>query len=150
MTSIPEFMTTKHRECDELFIAAENAIANNDWSLAKQEFAQFSQELELHLHAEENILFPEFEQATGITQGPTQVMRGEHQQMRALVGDLLQALNVEDKDAYIGASETLMVLMQQHNMKEEMMLYPMTQQRVPAPDTLLASVVEHCQTKTNS
>ena len=150
MTSIPEFMTTKHRECDELFIAAENAIANNDWSLAKQEFAQFSQELELHLHAEENILFPEFEQATGITQGPTQVMRGEHQQMRALIGDLLQALNVEDKDAYIGASETLMVLMQQHNMKEEMMLYPMTQQRVPAPDTLLASVVEHCQAKTNS
>ena len=150
MTSIPEFMTTKHRECDELFIAAENAIANNDWSLAKQEFAQFSQELELHLHAEENILFPEFEQATGMTQGPTQVMRGEHQQMRALVSELLQALNVEDKDAYIGASETLMVLMQQHNMKEEMMLYPMTQQRVPAPDTLLASVVEHCQTKTNS
>lgn len=150
MTSIPEFMTTKHRECDELFIAAENAIANNNWALAKQEFAQFSQELALHLHAEENILFPEFEQATGMTQGPTQVMRGEHQQMRALVSELLQALNVEDKDAYIGASETLMVLMQQHNMKEEMMLYPMTQQRVPAPDTLLASVVEHCQTKTNS
>ena len=150
MTSIPEFMTTKHRECDELFIAAENAIANNDWTLAKQEFTEFSEELELHLQAEENILFPEFEQATGITQGPTQVMRGEHQQMRALVSDLQQALDKDDKDMYISASETLMVLMQQHNMKEEMMLYPMTQQRVPSPDALLASVVEHCQTATNS
>ena len=150
MTSIPEFMTAKHRECDEFFIAAENAITQNNWALAKDSFKQFSEELDLHFQAEENILFPEFEQATGITQGPTQVMRGEHQQMRALVADLLQALSAEDKDAYIGASETLMVLMQQHNMKEEMMLYPMTQQRVPAPGALLTRVVEHCQTLENS
>lgn len=150
MTSIPEFMTTKHRECDEFFIAAENAVADNNWSLAAQTFSQFSQELTLHLEAEENILFPEFEQATGITQGPTQVMRGEHQQMRALVAELAQSLTNEDKDSYIGASETLMVLMQQHNMKEEMMLYPMTQQRVPEPDVLLNHVVEHCKTAENS
>ena len=149
MTSIPEFMTAKHRECDELFIIAENAVADNNWLLARQQFTQFSQELASHFNAEENILFPEFEQATGISQGPTQVMRGEHQQMRALVADLLQALDDEDKETYIGASETLMVLMQQHNMKEEMMLYPMTQQRVSAPEVLLASVVEHCQMPEN-
>ena len=89
MTSIPEFMTAKHRECDEFFIQAENAIADNNWLLAKQAFSQFSAELTIHFQAEEDILFPEFEQATGITQGPTQVMRGEHQQMRALVADLL-------------------------------------------------------------
>ncbi|SEL24857.1 Hemerythrin HHE cation binding domain-containing protein [Colwellia chukchiensis] len=144
MTSIPEFMTAKHRECDEVFIAAENAITDNNWPLAAQTFNQFAKELELHLQAEEEILFPEFEQATGITQGPTQVMRGEHQQMRALVADLTQALNEKNQQAYIGASETLMVLMQQHNMKEEMMLYPMTQQRVPAPEALLTRVTEHC------
>jgi iron-sulfur cluster repair protein YtfE (RIC family) len=150
MTSIPEFMTRKHRECDECFIAAENAVTDNNWVLAKQDFGTFSAELELHLQAEENIIFPEFENATGITEGPTQVMRGEHQQMRALVADLLQAIVDENKTAYFGLSETLMVLMQQHNMKEEMMLYPMTQQRVPAPDLLLSRVVEHCQICENS
>ena len=144
MTSIPEFMTHKHRECDACFIAAENAITENNWSLAKQNFQRFSTELTLHLQAEENIIFPEFEQATGITQGPTQVMRGEHQQMRALVADLLQAITDENKTAYFGLSETLMVLMQQHNMKEEMMLYPMAQQRIPDADLLLSRVVEHC------
>ena len=149
MTSIPEFMTAKHRECDEFFIQAENAIADNNWLLAKQAFSQFSAELTIHSQAEEDILFPEFEQATGITQGPTQVMRGEHQQMRTLVADLLVALSAEDKDAYISVSETLMVLMQQHNMKEEMMLYPMSQQRVPAPDALLTQVIEHCQITEN-
>lgn len=76
-------------------------------------------------------------------------MRGEHQQMRTLVADLLVALSAEDKDAYISVSETLMVLMQQHNMKEEMMLYPMSQQRVPAPDALLTQVIEHCQITEN-
>ena len=33
MTSIPEFMTAKHRECDEFFIAAENAITQNIYML---------------------------------------------------------------------------------------------------------------------
>jgi len=33
-----------------------------------------------------------------------------------------------DKDAYLGLSETLNMLMQQHNMKEENMLYPMSDQ----------------------
>lgn len=145
MTSIPEFMTAKHRECDEFFIAAENAVASNDFITAKQEFSLFSEALELHLQAEESILFPEFEQATGITQGPTQVMRGEHQQMRALVGDLTNAIVNNNKDTYIGLSETLMVLMQQHNMKEEMMLYPMTQQRVLEPEILLKNVEQHCK-----
>ena len=55
-----------------------------------------------------------------MTEGPTQVMRMEHQQMRALVQDLDNALTAKDKDNYLGLSETLMVMMQQHNMKEEM------------------------------
>jgi len=57
-------------------------------------------------------------------------MRMEHQQMRALVQDLDNALAAKEKDEYLGLSETLMVMMQQHNMKEEMMLYPMMAQNV--------------------
>ncbi|RHW75216.1 hemerythrin domain-containing protein [Colwellia sp. RSH04] len=139
MTSIPQYMTSKHRECDDYFTEAESAVAKENWSEATGKWQQFSDELALHLTQEEETLFPQFEQATGMTAGPTQVMRMEHQQMRALVQDLDNALNNKAKDEYLGLSETLMVMMQQHNMKEEMMLYPMMEQHLVNGEQLISS-----------
>ncbi len=145
MNTIPEYMTAKHRECDEFFVDAESAVAKQNWSLAQKKWSAFADELALHLEAEETILFPQFEQATGITSGPTQVMRMEHEQMRALVIDLNNALQTQNKDDYLGLSETLMVLMQQHNMKEEMMLYPMSQQHIADSLVVVNDLKVHCQ-----
>jgi len=145
MSSIPDYMTVKHRECDDVFAEAESAVAKSDWSLADVKWQLFTTELDLHLEAEETILFPQFEQATGITAGPTQVMRSEHEQMRALVQDINKTLSAQDKDAFLGLSETLMVLMQQHNMKEEMMLYPMSQQHIPVEFGVLSQLKAHCE-----
>ena len=39
-----------------------------------------------------------------------------------------QAIAKRDMDAYLGLSETLLMLMRQHNMKEEQILYPMSDQ----------------------
>jgi len=137
MSSIPEYMTAKHRECDEFFSEAESAVAEQNWTLALNKWQQFASELTEHLAQEEDVLFPQFEQATGMTSGPTQVMRMEHQQMRALVQDLDNALAAKAKDEYLGLSETLMVMMQQHNMKEEMMLYPMMAQHLTDGEQLV-------------
>jgi len=145
MSTIPDYMTKKHRHCDEIFTQAESAVAKKNWLSASEQWSIFTNELELHLQAEENILFPQFEQATGMTAGPTQVMRGEHQQMRALVNDLNEALNIENKDKFLGLSETLMVLMQQHNMKEEMMLYPMCHQQIPQSEVLQEQLAVFCE-----
>lgn len=143
MNSIPSYMTERHRHCDEAFIGAEAAAAKNDWSTAKQQWDIFATDLEHHLQQEETLLFPAFEEATGMTCGPTQVMRGEHVQMRQLVKEMTQALGDEDKAQYLGLSETLMILMQQHNMKEEQVLYPMSQQAVTDADSLLKAMQSH-------
>lgn len=145
MSVIVDYMTEKHRECDEIFSVAESAVSENNWQLAEQKWPAFAQELELHFQAEENILFPQFEQATGMTSGPTQVMRMEHEQMRALVNDINQALEANNKNSFLGASETLMVLMQQHNMKEEMMLYPMSVQHITDAEKVDQDLKEYCQ-----
>ncbi len=137
MTSLPEFMTSKHRECDDYFTEAESAVAQGDWPLASTKWQCFALEFTSHLSQEEEVLFPKFEQATGMTSGPTQVMRMEHQQMRALVQELDNALGAKEKDEYLGLSETLMVMMQQHNMKEEMMLYPMMAQNLADSEQLV-------------
>ena len=78
-----------------------------------------------HFEAEEGVLFPAFEAATGMGHGPTEMMRHEHEQMRTLLAQLESACDAHDGDGYSGIAETLLMLMQQHNMKEENILYPM-------------------------
>lgn len=114
-----------HKHCDEIFARAEEACADGDWASGEEAFALLLDQLETHFKSEEELLFPAFENATGMTSGPTEVMRGEHRQMRDLLAQMKQALAARDADTFGGAAETLLILMQQHNMKEENILYPM-------------------------
>ena len=128
MTSIRSLMTDDHRHCDDLFAAAEQAMSGNDLEIAATAFARFQTAMLAHFAAEENTLFPTFEAKTGISMGPTQVMRLEHAQMRSLLEAAGVALLAGDADEYLGQAETLVIMMQQHNMKEENVLYPMCDQ----------------------
>jgi DUF438 domain-containing protein len=82
------------------------------------------------LRREEQTLFPAFEARTGMTMGPTQVMRMEHGQMRELIDAAVDALQAGNTDDFFGQTETLLIMMQQHNMKEENVLYPMCDQHL--------------------
>jgi hemerythrin-like domain-containing protein len=55
-------------------------------------------------------------------------MTMEHQQMRALLAELEDARGNRDGDACLGLVETLHFLIQQHNAKEEGILYPLADQ----------------------
>ena len=140
MSSILDFMTDKHRRCDDAFAAAEEAVSVGEWQQASEQWQQFSKELERHLQMEELVLFPEFEQATGNSNGPTGMMRAEHQQMRALAHQIDTALSGQQDEDFLGLSETLMVLMQQHNMKEEQALYPMADQAISTSGAVIESM----------
>ncbi len=128
MSTIVDFMGSDHRACDELFASAENAVSQKDWDAARELFGRFNAAMQHHLAMEEEVLFPAFEARTGNAMGPTQVMRMEHVQMRALLQDMAQAVTDTNQNGFLGLSETLNMLMQQHNLKEENMLYPMSDQ----------------------
>jgi iron-sulfur cluster repair protein YtfE (RIC family) len=121
-----------HRHCDDLFVAAEDSARRDDWAAAEPAFARFRDHMEAHFAAEEDLLFPAFEAATGMSAGPTGMMRYEHGQMRALLTQLAAACEAHDGETYGGVAETLLMLMQQHNMKEENILYPMCDQALGA------------------
>lgn len=130
MTIINSFMTDDHRRCDDFLAAAEVALGKGDLPAARSAFAQFRAAMLEHFEFEEKSLFRRFEARTGMTQGPTTVMRGEHMQMRGLLEDAEAALAEPDGGDYLGLIETLIILMQQHNMKEENILYPMCDQHL--------------------
>ena len=125
MTTIRTFMTDDHRRCDEFFAEAEQAVGKKNIEAARASFGHFRTAVLAHFDSEEKTLFPTFEAKTGMTMGPTQVMRMEHQQMRDLMSQAQAAIDAGDTDEYMGQAETLLIMMQQHNMKEENMLYPM-------------------------
>ena len=74
---------------------------------------------------EEEVLFPAFEEETGMTGGPTAMMRAEHRELRSLVRRVQDALTHREVEAWLGSSEMLRILAQQHDLKEEGVLYPM-------------------------
>ena len=129
--SISQFMTQEHRECDTGFAKAEQLVATEKWKEAEEAFLDFSNETLLHFKREEEELFPAFEAQTGSAEGPTQVMRYEHDQVRGLIGKLAEAIESKEKDAYLSLCESMMILLQQHNMKEEQMLYAMCDRVLP-------------------
>ncbi|MBK5915373.1 hemerythrin [Rhodocyclus purpureus] len=141
--SIRDFMAGDHRHCDDLFAAVEAALAKGGadaLTAAQVAFEAFRAAMEAHFGAEETQLFPAFEQATGMSSGPTAVMRGEHEQMRELMSAAAAALAAGEPDDYAGEAETLLILMQQHNVKEESILYPMCDRQIPAAAALVAGL----------
>ena len=138
MTTISDFMTRDHRRCDGLLAAAEEAVDKNDWEKATQLTQEFIDAMEHHFRMEEQVAFPAFEEQTGMTQGPTMVMRQEHQQTRGLLSQVRDALDRQQRDEYLSTTETLLIMMQQHNMKEEGMLYPMCDQQLRDATQIIA------------
>lgn len=141
MTALTRPLKDHHKFCDDLFADAEAAVAMKDWQNALSLTVRFSDELENHFRTEEESLFPAFEAATGMTGGPTQVMRYEHAQMRDLLEQMATAMKQQDGNAFAGAAETLLILMQQHNMKEESILYPMCDQTLAGQNSTLGQTL---------
>ena len=139
MDTISSFLTSDHRACDEEFANLEYAIASQDWEESQMQLEKFSSDLVHHFDMEEKVMFPVFEEVTGMTQGPTMVMRMEHSQMRGILEDLKADIEKKDKNHFFGVSESLMMLMQQHNMKEEQMLYRMADMHL---GSLVSKVIE--------
>ena len=141
MSTIKEFLSTDHSRCDEIFAQMEEK-AGESLASAKDLCKEFKDATERHFQMEERVMFLEFETKTGMTQGPTAMMRQEHTQMRTLMSQMLEAIDADNKDKFFGLSETLMILLQQHNMKEEQMLYPMAQQHLAAESDRIVDMMD--------
>jgi hemerythrin-like domain-containing protein len=142
MATIKEYLTDDHRKCDEAFAQMEQAASSGSLADAKEAYNAFAADTERHFQMEERVMFPQFEEKTGMTMGPTQVMRHEHQQMRSILAQLETAIADENRDKFFGLTETMMIMMQQHNMKEEQMLYNMAQQHLAAESELIVDMMD--------
>lgn len=138
MTTLAEYMSTGHKNCDEAFALAEEAAMDKHWEHAQATFNTFRHNMARHFRMEEEVLFPALLDAGG-PQGPVQVMHMEHAQINELIEQMAGAINSRNSKEYGGLSETLLIVMQQHNLKEEQMLYPIADQILAAQREALIS-----------
>jgi hemerythrin-like domain-containing protein len=122
--TIKEFLSEDHKTCDDTFAQLEQLVSDEAWDNALMKYLDFRNEMKHHFDMEEKVMFPAFEAKTGMHgAGPTHMMRIEHEQMRGMMDQLGEGVNSKDKGRFFDVSETLMMLIQQHNSKEEQMLY---------------------------
>jgi iron-sulfur cluster repair protein YtfE (RIC family) len=122
------FFTDDHRSCDALYAKVEAAV-DDDSDLASA-WSAFDAAMRSHFAMEEEVLFPAITEATGFAGGPLWVMRAEHDQMRDLLHAIGEHVARGEGDKTLDLGDTLLMLIQQHNTKEEAIVYPMADDAV--------------------
>lgn len=143
MATISEYLGQDHRCCDNLFERVERSVVKAQWEEAEPAFRSFDEAMQRHMAMEETVLFPAFESATGMASGPTRVMREEHRQIRGLLAGIDFTLKERDAVGFDGHAETLNILLQQHNIKEEGMLYPMSDRALSGKRQEIIDAMHH-------
>jgi iron-sulfur cluster repair protein YtfE (RIC family) len=149
MAILSKFMKADHRACDDSFANMENAVADENWANASKVFESFASDLNHHFDIEENVMFPAFEAREQGHCNPTPVMIMEHTQMRNVLKAMRDDLEAKNKEHFFGLSETLMMTMQQHNMKEEQMMYPMIDESLGDESQMLLDEMKEFPRKSN-
>ena len=138
MDEISRAFSDDHRRCDAIFIAVEQAVTDGEWAAVETAAARFVDAMEHHFSVEEGELFPALGASTAASAGPVQVMLMEHEQMRGLFAQLKSAVESKAARGCLDVTETLLMIMQQHNMKEENILYPMADRSLDTEGVKLA------------
>jgi iron-sulfur cluster repair protein YtfE (RIC family) len=121
--TISTFYEQDHDRLDELFKTFQK-FKRSDFAKAKEAFKEFKFGLQRHIVWEEDLLFPLWEEKTGMCDGgPTFIMRNEHRQIAQLLEALHDKVAEQNPDCD-QEEQALLNLLGSHNMKEERVLYP--------------------------
>ncbi|MCW5794589.1 MAG: hemerythrin domain-containing protein [Nitrospira sp.] len=112
-----------HDRLDALFTTFQQQ-KRKDMAKAKEAFVEFKFGLQRHIVWEEDVLFPKWEENSGMAEGgPTQVMRTEHRIIGECLEGIHQKVQANNPDSDL-EEQRLVDVLKSHNMKEERILYP--------------------------
>ena len=125
--TISEYLAWDHDRLDAIMEFCTRLAEENRFEEALGHMGEFKEGLFRHIEIEEQILFPAFEEKTGMRDvGPTAVMRMEHKDIKDAVNDIVKACEEKRLDEFERGKATLLGVLVEHNMKEEQILYPGT------------------------
>jgi hemerythrin-like domain-containing protein len=142
-SGLTAFFEQDHRDCDARWADVEELLDTADIEAARPAWEKYDNSMRRHLDMEEEVLFPAFDVRSGMGgHGPTAVMKMEHQQMRGLLDQIGESIATGDAQEAMDIGDTLLMLVQQHNAKEEGMLYPMAENMLAGEWSKMAVILE--------
>jgi regulator of cell morphogenesis and NO signaling len=122
MRTISTFMRDDHARLEAMFMEFRGLKASND-DAAKAAFSLFKESWHRHIALVETVLFPVFEQRTGLVDhGPSVVMRQEHWRILADLAAIEERFNDTAVNGH--TTEDLTQSIAAHHRKGKTILYP--------------------------
>ena len=139
---VHETLAWDHARLDEVERSILVALAAGDMAEARHHFTIFERRLNRHIHFEEEILFPVFEEKTASRRGPTSAMRSEHREIRMMMERAARSLYGPLSEAE-RTCRSLHAVLQQHDFQEEAAFYDVLDGMLEPSES--ASLVERIQ-----
>jgi iron-sulfur cluster repair protein YtfE (RIC family) len=125
MTDTANWLIHDHSKYEDLLAEFKDTVAIEDWKDADQLFRLLVTNLKGHMAMEEEVLYPAYEQASHLPQGPTQALRHEHDQIVKLVEDINRVIKTRDSTHMLDCVTYLEKCMIKHHEKEEDIFLPL-------------------------
>jgi iron-sulfur cluster repair protein YtfE (RIC family) len=122
--SVTAYLGWEHGRLNEELRSVSSAVERGRFADAAAVYEELELGLLRHMRIEEELLFPVFEARSGMVNGPTDVMRDEHRQVRTALGLMRRGLQRTDAGAYGDGLRFFDSVLPDHNAKEEHILYP--------------------------
>jgi iron-sulfur cluster repair protein YtfE (RIC family) len=122
--SVTGYLGWDHDRLDEGLRFVSSEVGKGRFAEAAAGYEEFERGLLRHLRIEEELLFPVFEARSGMVNGPTDVMRDEHRQVRMALALMRRGVLQADATAYLDGLRFFESVLPDHNAKEEHILYP--------------------------
>jgi hypothetical protein len=117
------YLSWDHRHLDHALTAAREHVDRDHLAAARLAVEEYARGLERHLRIEEELVFPVFEARTGMSGGPTALMREEHRAMRVALAMMRDGVGRGDPEGFRAGLRFLHTILPEHNAKEHV-LYP--------------------------
>lgn len=125
MNATHAWLLHDHRHYETLLLECEEAVRAGDWQRAGKMLRDLLALLKGHFLAEEQVLFPAYENLVHSPQCPTHSLRGEHDQMRDLLRSISLAFQQQHAARVLEEFLRLRQIMDRHHEKEEEIFLPM-------------------------
>ncbi|MBK7076603.1 MAG: hemerythrin domain-containing protein [Myxococcales bacterium] len=132
--NVTEYLSLDHDRLDLLLLEVIKLVAARRFNEARPRLSNFAFGLRRHIHLEDEFVFPRFEQLTGMTGGPTMVMRDEHRAIEHHLAGMIDAAMRDDRDGFDSEQEAMVAVLSDHTAREEAVIYPMLDRHLPAAD----------------
>src|SRR3990172_922704 len=131
---VTSYLSWDHDRLDAILAEVCRRVEAGQLGEAEAGYREFLTGLRRHIRLEEELVFPLFEAKTGVTGGPTAVMRADHLEIERALGMMQDGLSQKDANGFREGLQFLRSVLPDHNAKEEHVLYPTTDRVLSAEE----------------